>query len=617
MISQRVPIRPVHWGIAASFLAALCLLLVPQWVLERPRELFFDALTQIGPQPEYPAIVVVDIDRKSQESVPGDGWSRNQTAQLVRTLANASPAAIAFDQVFSSDCDPALVENQVLANALARAPAVLGFLVGPKGSPPPQPKPPLAVLEPLRTPASWFIEGAETSCAAFEEQATSAAATFLLGDRDARVRRVGAYAILGNDAYPTLAVEAVRLSQASTPILGGTPLRLRLGSLSIDLEDGGGIRFVASNSATIARRTISAAEVLDGKVAMHRIAGKILFVGSSSPILGGLRPTASMPLEPSLQIHADVANGLMTGSTPLRSTGMVPFESLYVLLGGIVIALAANHLRPVATALLGLGVILSTLLGAYVVYATTALLTDGFSAALGIAFVLAVAVVAQFAYTRRVEAVARQRFSQFLPKSVVSRYLDTPGLKRIAGEDRPITVLTTDVEGFSNLTRRTGRRELVDMLDTYFAEVTKVATRHGGMVDKIVGDSVHALFNAPEDLENHVTRAIECAQEIVRLTEEMRNMHPFIEYGFGRTRIGIETGTAILGEVGRGGKIDFTAYGDAVNIAARLEQANKTLGTSICIGPEAARQAAMPLHRLGSHEIRGYGRMELFTPVPS
>ncbi|MCY1298189.1 Adenylate and Guanylate cyclase catalytic domain protein [compost metagenome] len=133
------------------------------------------------------------------------------------------------------------------------------------------------------------------------------------------------------------------------------------------------------------------------------------------------------------------------------------------------------------------------------------------------------------------------------------------------------------------------------------------------MVDKVVGDAVHAFFNAPEDLPEHVDRAIACARAIHALTEEMRGRPQFAANSFGRTRIGVETGPAVVGEVGAGGKLDYTAHGDAINLAARLQEANKFLGTSICVGPAAAAESKQPLRPLGSHEIRGFSTMELFT----
>ncbi|MGQ3281347.1 MAG: adenylate/guanylate cyclase domain-containing protein, partial [Shinella sp.] len=135
----------------------------------------------------------------------------------------------------------------------------------------------------------------------------------------------------------------------------------------------------------------------------------------------------------------------------------------------------------------------------------------------------------------------------------------------------------------------------------------------GGMVDKVVGDAVHALFNAPDDLDHHVDKALACADDIRTLTEEMRRRPAFLEQEFGRTRIGIETGMVVLGEVGVGGKLDYTAHGNSMNLAARLQDANKFLGTHICVGPQAASETTRPLRPIGSHEIRGFGQVELFT----
>ena len=151
------------------------------------------------------------------------------------------------------------------------------------------------------------------------------------------------------------------------------------------------------------------------------------------------------------------------------------------------------------------------------------------------------------------------------------------------------------------------------LLDIYYAEVNGLVAQYGGMVDKVVGDAVHAFFNAPEDLHDHINKAIDCAGAIWALTEEMRRRPGFAEHQFGRTRIGIETGIAVLGEVGAGGKLDYTAHGDCINLAARLQEANKFLGTAICIGPQAAVESGRMLRSLGMHDIRGFGEMELFT----
>jgi adenylate cyclase len=142
--------------------------------------------------------------------------------------------------------------------------------------------------------------------------------------------------------------------------------------------------------------------------------------------------------------------------------------------------------------------------------------------------------------------------------------------------------------------------------------------KHGGMVDKIVGDSVHAFFNAPLDLEDHPQHTIDCAEEMRIWTRAFQSRAESSQIGFGRTRIGIETGVAIVGDIGIRSKLDYTAHGDSINSAARLEGLNKRYGSTICVGPFAASRCTSTLFRpLGVTLLRGLDvPVEVFEPWP-
>jgi adenylate cyclase len=211
-----------------------------------------------------------------------------------------------------------------------------------------------------------------------------------------------------------------------------------------------------------------------------------------------------------------------------------------------------------------------------------------------------------YAATRRRAALVRSRFEQHLTPAVVRRIIETPSLPKLSGERREITALFTDVEDFTTMTHQVDPAALVATLDNYFEGMATIIVAHGGMIDKIVGDSVHAFFNAPNDLDDHPGKAIECAIALRSWAEMFRRRPEAATIGFGRTRIGIETGPAIVGDVGIHAKLDYTAHGDAVNVAARLEDANKELGSSICIGPVAASRCDQSLLRpLGKITVRG------------
>jgi adenylate cyclase len=227
-----------------------------------------------------------------------------------------------------------------------------------------------------------------------------------------------------------------------------------------------------------------------------------------------------------------------------------------------------------------------------------------------------VAGLAAFAALRLARARLAARFAQHLAPEVVARIAAEPGLLRIAGERRRMSFVFTDIEGFTGLVERMPAERLVALLDAYLAEAGEIAVRHGGVIDKVVGDALHVMFGAPLDQPDHAARALACAVALAAFGRRFAAEGEAAANGFGRTRVGVSTGEAVVGDVGGGRKLDYTAHGAAVNLAARLEAANKELGTDILA--DAATVEACPgrrVRRAAQLTLRGFAEpIATFTP---
>jgi adenylate cyclase len=292
-------------------------------------------------------------------------------------------------------------------------------------------------------------------------------------------------------------------------------------------------------------------------------------------------------------------------------------EPLSALVLGLSCLLLASLLRPAVATMLAVLLCLGWGVSAFAAAPGLSLLLDPTGPAVLAAAAFTAAMLVRFVRDEWRARLLRLSFEQHLAPEVVRRIAADPGALRLRGEMREVTALFTDIEGFTGMTERADPADLVALLDAYFDATTRVVIDHGGMIDKIVGDSIHAIYNAPFTVADHASRAIATGLALLVASEEVRQSPLGQRLQLGRTRIGIETGPAIVGDVGGSRKLDYTAHGNAVNAAARLEAANKDLGSSICIGPgTAARVDPAELRQIGTLTPRGQSSpIAVYTPA--
>ena len=210
------------------------------------------------------------------------------------------------------------------------------------------------------------------------------------------------------------------------------------------------------------------------------------------------------------------------------------------------------------------------------------------------------------------------QLSRYFSPGLVDRLVEKPELFRVGGERRNMSFLFTDLQDFTRMVENGEPASLVNALNGYLDEVVRAAFRHDGVVDKVVGDSIRVFFGAPLDQPDHACRAIACALEIGRVTEAYRKRLP-PDLGFGPTRIGVNTGQVIVGNFGGDALFDYTAHGNAINVAARLESANKITGTTMLVSENTAAACDGFLGRpVGRLALRGINQpIEAFEPLDS
>jgi adenylate cyclase len=187
---------------------------------------------------------------------------------------------------------------------------------------------------------------------------------------------------------------------------------------------------------------------------------------------------------------------------------------------------------------------------------------------------------------------ARTMLSRYFSPNVVEALARDPDYLEASGEWRDATFLFTDLANFTPLVESSPSDVIVRILKDYLDGVTETIFAHSGTVMKIIGDAVHAIFGAPVEDPDHAAHSIECALAIDAFAEGFRAKLQAEGIDLGATRIGVNTGHAIIGNFGGKRFFDYTAYGDAVNIAARLEQANKVIGTHICVSDSVIEKIA-------------------------
>lgn len=599
------------------------------WPVQAVREGYFDLLQRIAPRAmaEGLPVRVVDIDEASLAQLGQWPWPRHRLADLLDRLTALGAASVSFDVLFAEpdrlspsrltedplvraavgtepwlDSLADMDNDRVFAEAIARSFVVLGVAsAGAAGSTDtralagfaevgPAPSAYLAAMS-TTTPIVPSLEAAALGIGAINVSPETI---------DGGIVRTVPLIWRGpSGPIPGLAVEALRLALGETTyvLLGNEDASglsiLRLGGYDIPTDDAGRLRVRYRHDDPALY--VSAADVLDdGRIASvaQAIEGHVVLVGTSAAGLLDIRTTVLGEAVPGVSIHAQIIEQILTDAYLRRSDLVAGFEILALIALGLIVGAVMLVTGAGGSVLAGGSagaLLLATSWYAFnregILFDVTFPLIGGFVAFSSLAML-------QFVATDREKRLIRRSFSKYVSEDVLGEIEKRGHSLELGGEVREVTILFSDILGFTPLSESMPAHDLVALLNALFTDLTDEILKTRGTVDKYVGDSIMAFWNAPLDLPDHPAAACRAAlgmrNALMRFNAaRAAEGAPAIAMAFG-----LASGTACVGNIGSRARYNYSVIGETVNRSARIETNCRHVAFDILVSEEIAQAAA-------------------------
>jgi adenylate cyclase len=625
------------WIVALLVLVnALLLRAIDPVSLTRLRDVAFDSFQRIKPRTYNPAtpVRIVDIDEAALAEFGQWPWPRTIVGRLIDKLTEKGAAVIAFDVVFAEPdrssisrmvkdlvafTDPATVQklaaaiqdnDKVLADAIAHSRVVLGFGFDPHGGSQP-PKRMFGTAFAGDDPSQFLpVQQGTVKPLAILEAAAKGNGSVNTDVEGAVIRRVPMlFRVAGQEGvFPALSIEALRVAQgastyvikssgASSEISFGVKtgiVAIRTGDIEARTDSRG--RLALYDSGHREERFVSARAVLKDEVPPDKLDGQIVFIGTSAIGLKDLRSTPVDDSAPGVEVHAQLAEQMIEQQFLARPDFADGAEFLYLAAIGALFVfllprLSAGKMTIVAAIFIGIGLAVP-----WFAFSEYDLLFDPIYPPVTLATIYVSGTALAFMRTERERAAIRGAFGLYLSPDQVERIARHPELLQLGGEMREITVMFTDVRGFTRISEQFDPHGLTRFMNRFLTPMTDLIRSHRGTIDKYMGDAIMAFWNAPLDVDRHAALACDTAlamqARLIELNEEWRaeaeaegRGHIPVNIG-----IGLNTGQASVGNFGSTQRFTYSCLSDDVNLASRLEGQCKTYSVGIIIGDKTRRQ---------------------------
>ena len=634
-------------------------------IVDRLSNILYDYRLQLTmPRTTDARVVILDIDEKSLKEEGRWPWSRDRLALLVDKLFDKyGIAVVGFDIVFAEKDDssglkvlqrigqnqlksdaqfqatlaqikPQLEYDKQFADRIKNRNVVLGYyLTNQKGA-----NISGALPEPVFTAdifkgrpiafTSWNGYGANLP--ELQESAASAGHFNPMVDVDGVVRRVPMLAEYKGAYYESLSLAMVRTLLGHPKISPGFAEE-KAGGYA-DLEwlqvNANGRKFripVDSDVATFvpyrggqgSYRYISVTDVLHDRVGIEQLKGKIVLVGTTAPGLLDMRATPVAEVYPGVEVHANMISGILDQNLKERPAYMLGAEAVWLLLIGIALSFLLPRLGATRGILVSVFAFAVTQGVSLFAWHYGNLLMPVANSLVMIALLFALNMSYGYFVESRTKRQITGLFGQYVPSELVEEMAEHPESVSMEGESREMTILFSDVRGFTNISEGLDPKELTLLMNEFLTPLSRIVYKHRGTIDKYMGDCIMAFWGAPLPDANHARNAILTG---IEMQAALAALQPhFKERGWPEIHVGvgINSGRVSVGNMGSEVRVAYTVMGDEVNLASRLEGITKQYGVGIVVGENTRKAVTDFVYRELDHvRVKGKDKpIAIYEPI--